>query len=198
MGSCEKHFGGGAGGGWVGNRLIASEKLSKVYLLWPFGNYEKKRKTCSTTRLSQRVYKRDFCSHVFANPDGLAISNAAPRDTENIKKEICRVFNQNGLPITIEANKQVINFLDVTFNLNNSTYQPYTKPNTTLQYVHREINHPPITIKNIPAGINRRLSSLSSDKASHTLHYEPSTTANRRNRQRNNILWYNGFEYSYH
>ena len=63
--------------------------------------------------------------------DGLAVSNAALRDTENIKKEICRVFNQNGLCITIEANKQVINFLDVTFNLNNSTYQPYTKPNTT-------------------------------------------------------------------
>ena len=90
--------------------------------------------------------------------DGLAISNAAPRDTEKIKKEICRVFNQNGLRITIEANKQIINFLDVTFNLNNSTYRPFTKPNTTLQYVHRESNHPPITTKNIPAGINRRLS----------------------------------------
>ena len=98
--------------------------------------------------------------------DGLAISNAAPRDTEKIKKGICRVFNQNGLRITIEANKQIINFLDVTFNLNNSTYRPFTKPNTTLQYVHRESNHPPITTKNIPAGINRRLSSLSSDKAS--------------------------------
>ena len=98
--------------------------------------------------------------------DGLAISIAAPRDAENIKKEICRVFNQNGLRITIEANKQVINFLDVTFNLNNSTYQPFTKPNTTLLYVHRESNHPPITTKNIPAGINRQPSSLSSDKAS--------------------------------
>ena len=97
--------------------------------------------------------------------DGLAISNATPRVTENIKKEICRVFNQNGLRITIEANKQIIN-LDVTFNLSNSTYQPFTKPNTTLQYVHRESNHPPITTKNIPAGINKRLSSLSSDKAS--------------------------------
>ena len=141
--------------------------------------------------------------------DGLAISSATPRDTENIKKEICCVFNQNGLRITIEANKQIINFLDVTFNLNNGTYQPFTKPNTTLQYVHRESNHPPITAKNIPAGINKRLSSLSSDKASfdhaappyqkaldesgyhYTLHYEPTTTAKRRNRQRNNILWYN-------
>ena len=36
MGSYEKHFflwGGGGGGG--GNRLIASEKLIKAYLLWP-------------------------------------------------------------------------------------------------------------------------------------------------------------------
>ena len=98
--------------------------------------------------------------------DGLAVCNATPRETENIKKEVCRVFNQNGLRITIEANKQIINFLDVTFNLNNSTYKPFTKPNTTLQYVHRGSNHPAITTKNIPAGINRRLSSLSSDKTS--------------------------------
>ena len=47
--------------------------------------------------------------------DGLAISNATPRRTENIKKHICRVFNQNGLRITIEANKRIINFLDITF-----------------------------------------------------------------------------------
>jgi len=77
--------------------------------------------------------------------NGLAICNATPRETENIKKEICRVFNQNGLRITIGANKQIINFLDVTFNLNNSTYKPFTKPNTTLQYVHCGSNHPPIT-----------------------------------------------------
>ena len=140
--------------------------------------------------------------------DRLAITNTTPRDTENIKKEICRIFNNNGLRITIEASKQIINFLGVTFNLNQSTYQPFTKPNTSLQYVHRESDHPPITIKNIPAGINKRLSSLSSDKASfdqaappyqkaldesgyhYTLQYEPAKTCKRKNRQRNNILWY--------
>ena len=112
--------------------------------------------------------------------------------------------------ITIEANKQVINFLDVTFNLSRNTFQPYTKPNTTLQYVHHESNHPPTTTKNIPAGINRCLSSLSSDKASfdqaaapayqkalndsgysYTLHYERTHTRKPKNRQHNNILWYN-------
>ena len=139
--------------------------------------------------------------------DGLAITNATLRDTENIKEEICRIFNNNGLRITIEANKQIINFLEVTFNLNRSTYQPFTKPNTSLQYVHRESNHLPITIKNIPAAINK-LSSLSSDKASidqaappyqktldesayyYTLQYEPAKTSKRKNRQRNYIFWY--------
>ena len=56
--------------------------------------------------------------------DGLVISDTTPRDTENIKKEICRIFNHNGLRITIEANKQTINFLDVTFNPNKNNYQP--------------------------------------------------------------------------
>ena len=97
--------------------------------------------------------------------DGLAITNSTPRATERIKQSICHIFKQNGLRITIEANKHVINFLDVTFNLTKNTYQPYTKPNTTLQYVHNESNHPPLVIRNIPAGINKRLSSLSSNKA---------------------------------
>ena len=61
-----------------------------------------------------------------------------------------------GLSITIEANEKIMNFLVVTFNLKRSTYQPFTKPDTSLQYVHRERNHPPITTKNIPAGINKR------------------------------------------
>ena len=141
--------------------------------------------------------------------DGPAISNATPRVTENIKKQICHIFSQNSLRVTIEANKQIINFLDVTFNLNSNTYQPFTKPNTMLQYVHCESNHPPITTKNIPAGIDKQLSSLLSDKASvdqaappyqkaldesgyhYPLHYEPIMNAKRKNRQRNNILWYN-------
>ena len=125
--------------------------------------------------------------------DGLAVVNSTPGAIENIKKDICRIFNNNGLRITIEANKKIIDFLDITFNLNQRTYRPYTKPDTTLKYVHHDSNHPPNTIRNIPAGINRRLSLLSSDKASfdqatplyqkaldeigynYTLTYEPST-----------------------
>lgn len=76
--------------------------------------------------------------------DGLDITDTSPRATE-----ICRIFKDNGLRITIDANKQVVNFLDVTFNLTKNSYQPYTIPNITLQYVHRESNYPPNTINNL-------------------------------------------------
>ena len=141
--------------------------------------------------------------------DGLAAINATPREIETIKKEICNIFTQQGLRITIEANKQIVNFLDVTLNLNDQSYHPYTKPGSSLLYIHRDSNHPPTVTKNIPEGINQRLSSLSSNAHSfnqsapqyqkaltdsgydHQLKYTPPTTSRRKNRQRNNIIWYN-------
>ena len=58
------------------------------------------------------------------------------------KQEVSNVFKSNGLKITIEANKKVVNFLDVTFDLSSGTYKPYMKPNNKLLYVHRLSNHP--------------------------------------------------------
>ena len=70
------------------------------------------------------------------------------RETQKTSKKKYAA-SHNGLRITIEAKKQTINFLDVTFNPNKNTYQPFTKPNTTLKCVHCESNHPPTTTKNI-------------------------------------------------
>ena len=58
--------------------------------------------------------------------DGLAALNKTPREIENIKKYICQTFNEHNLKLTIEANKKSVNFLDVTLDLNSSTYKPYT------------------------------------------------------------------------
>ena len=95
--------------------------------------------------------------------DGLAISNKTPKQTEKIKKEICRIFKENGLAITIEANKKVVDFLDITLELNTGTFRPFSKPNNTPLYVHNKSNHPPSILKNIPASINKRLSNNSSN-----------------------------------
>ena len=43
-------------------------------------------------------------------------------------------------------------------------YWPYRKPNSDLQYIHAQSNHPPAIIKQLPAAIYSRISSLSCNK----------------------------------
>ena len=104
------------------------------------------------------------CSIGLYRDDGLAVINKTPREVENTKKSMCQMFKEHGLKITIEANKKVVNFLDVTLDLNKNTFQPFKKPNDTPLYVNSKSNHPPSVIRNIPKGINKRLSTLSSNK----------------------------------
>ena len=96
--------------------------------------------------------------------DGLGVSSATPRQIDQIKKKICEVYKKHGLSITVDANKKVVQFLDVEFNLENETYQPFIKPNDVPLYVHQLSNHPPSVLKNIPVAVNRRISALSSSE----------------------------------
>ena len=75
--------------------------------------------------------------------DGLGAFNDSPRTIEKIKKEICKIFSEHKLKITIEANKKCVNFLDITFDLRTRAYKPYNKPDNIPQYVHLNSNHPP-------------------------------------------------------
>ncbi|CAB4040461.1 Hypothetical predicted protein, partial [Paramuricea clavata] len=143
--------------------------------------------------------------------DGLGAIKATACEIENIKKDLCSIFNKYGLKITIEANKKIVNFLDVTLNLSTGKYQPYAKPNNIPLYVHKKSNHPPNILRNIPLSINKRLTEISSDEKSfqqasqqyqqalqnsgykHQLKYKHllnHTTPRTRNRRRN-IIWYN-------
>lgn len=98
--------------------------------------------------------------------DGLAAFNAKPREMEKIKKGICKVFRDNDLKITVEANITKVNFLDVTLDLRSEKFYPYMKEGNIPLYDHKESNHPPSILKNIPKSINKRLSEISSDKES--------------------------------
>ena len=46
-----------------------------------------------------------------------------------MKKEICRIFEQNGLSITTNVNSKTVDFLDITLDLNTGVYKPYMKEN---------------------------------------------------------------------
>jgi hypothetical protein len=96
--------------------------------------------------------------------DGLGTFNKSPKEIEKIKKEICRVFSEHNLKITIEANKKSVNFLDLTLDLSSASYKPFTKPGNTIQYVNSRSNHSPSVLRSIPEAINKRLSTISSNK----------------------------------
>ena len=65
--------------------------------------------------------------------------------------------------LSVEANKKVTDFLDITLDLHTDSYKPYKKSNDTISYNHCQSNHPPSIIKNLPKGIEIRLSNNSAN-----------------------------------
>ena len=57
-----------------------------------------------------------------------------------------------------------MDYLDVTFNLTDSSYRPFNKTNNEINYIHKQSNHPPSIINQLPLFFERRLSKLSSNK----------------------------------
>ena len=142
--------------------------------------------------------------------DGLAIiKNRSARLADKTRKELHKIFEQFGLKITAESNLHVVNFLDVTFDLSTGKYKPYRKPNDDPLYIHKHSNHPPSILRQLPASINKRISTLSSDKQvfddavqtyqnalghsnfSHKLEYMPHVTQQPRRNRQHNIIWFN-------
>ena len=56
---------------------------------------------------------------------------------------------------------KIVSYLNVIFNLNDGTYKSYTKPNNEIKYLHKDPNHPPTVILQIPLFIESMSSTLS-------------------------------------
>ena len=143
--------------------------------------------------------------------DGLGVlRNANGHDSDKIRKKLIQLFKTNGLSIEIKCNLKTVDFLDITFDLNNGIYKPYNKPNNDPLYINTESNHPPQIIKQIPQSISKRISTNSAteeifneaapqynnilERCGYTenLKYEKSNphTQRKRNRTRD-IIWFN-------
>ena len=83
-----------------------------------------------------------------------------------MKKNLCKIFRDNDLKITVDANITRVNFLDVTLDLKSGKYYPFMNEGNTPLYVHKQSIHPPSILRNIPEFIKKRLSEISSDKES--------------------------------
>ena len=82
--------------------------------------------------------------------DGLCAIKGSAKVIEDTKKQLCTLFTEYGLKVTVEANTKIVNDLDLTLDLKQGTYSPYMKENKSLQYVHNSSNHPPQILRNIP------------------------------------------------
>ena len=72
--------------------------------------------------------------------DGLSIfRNKSGTQLEKIKKKLQRLFKECDLEVTAESNQKIVNYLDVTLNLNDGTFRPYHKPNDQTQYIHTDM-----------------------------------------------------------
>lgn len=140
--------------------------------------------------------------------DGLGCTeNMSGPDQERMKKKIIKLFQENGLQITININLVEVNFLDVTFNLKDGKYSPYRKPNSLPLYINKSSNHPPSIIKELPSMIEKRISDLSCssdefDKVKEVYNkaladsgfvrkIQFTKNAPRKNNRKRNIIWFN-------
>ena len=100
--------------------------------------------------------------------DGLCcFHNISGPQSEKIKKNLINIFKDKfNLKITIRTNLKVVNFLDVTLNLADNSFQPYRKPGDSPLYINIDSNHPPNIIKSIPKMISNRINNISSSKES--------------------------------
>ena len=94
--------------------------------------------------LSEKCNKNNF--GLYGDDRLAALKNKSGPQSEQVKKNIQKIFKEHGLDIIIQCNMKIVNYLDVTFNLNDGTCKPYTKPNNKIKYIHKNSNHSPSVI----------------------------------------------------
>ena len=111
---------------------------------------------------SEKYNKKDFGLY---RDDGLGVvKNKSGLVREKIKKNMQKIFKENKLDIVIQCNMKMVNYLDVSINLNNSNYKPYRKPDNEILYLHKDSNHQPSILKQIPTSIKKGISTWSSNE----------------------------------
>ena len=106
-----------------------------------------------------RIYRDDMLFVVKATGRGYG------RQTELLCQRLHKAFKEwFNLGITWEANLTIVNFLDVTMNLEDGSHRPYRKDDSVPVYIHKNSNHPPHIKKGLPHMIGRRISDLSSNE----------------------------------
>ena len=86
------------------------------------------------------------------------LKTKAALNLKELKKNLQKTFKDFGLEIVAESNLKIVDYQDVTLNLNNVSFKPYHKPDDIIQYINKESNHPPSITEHLPASIEKNSS----------------------------------------
>ena len=77
--------------------------------------------------LSKHINKNSIA--LYRDDGRLAIlKNTSSLEAEKLKKKFQKLFREKDLDIIVQCNLKIINYLDITLNLNDGKYRPYRKP----------------------------------------------------------------------
>ena len=66
------------------------------------------------------------------------------------------MFKNKGLDIIINCNSKIVNYLDVTLNLNDGSCRPDKQPNDETNYIHINSDHRPSILKQLPMSTEKQ------------------------------------------
>ena len=84
--------------------------------------------------------------------------------TSSIQKKIIRANKLLCLRIQIASSLKIEDFFNVTLNLNNGTFKPFSKNDSVPRYINVSSNHPRSVLRQIPNTVNQRINKLSKCK----------------------------------
>ena len=152
--------------------------------------------------------------------DMLGVTRLRGRSLEKMKQKIQSIFQEAGLKVIGTVGLEATDFLDIFLNLRTGTHRSFVKEGDQPTYVHSQSNHPPLVLKNIGLGVNKRLSMLNANedlfqqavpvyqealkrsKHTHTLAFEreapaatptplPNQAAPARRKRARDVIWWN-------
>ena len=107
----------------------------------------------------------DPFNHGLYRDNGLILlERGTARIGDMLRKKVIKMFKEYDVDIDIESNLKIVEYLDITLNLNNGIVAPFKKANHIPSYINTASNHPRQIYKNISKGIATRLSNNSSNK----------------------------------
>ena len=96
---------------------------------------------------------RDDGRSIFRNYNG--------HQNDKVGKGLTILFKKYQLNLDIKRNLKTVDYLDISFDLNNGIYKPFNKPSNTPLYINASSNHSPSALKQIPKSVSKMITANS-------------------------------------